>query len=91
MSFYAVPKERLLELLNLPKKRYLASIINLLRTCEELVEEKDGSSTDSTISDHDGADADGEAVELLSETGSISENCDVASMDRGRGSESSQK
>ncbi|AXH77248.1 MAG: hypothetical protein [Cressdnaviricota sp.] len=91
MSYYAVPKERLLELLNLPKKRVLASVINLLRTCEELVEEKDGSSTDSTVSDGPGANAEGEAVELLSETGSISQNCDLASMDRECGSEKSQE
>lgn len=82
MSYYAVPKDRLIELLSLPKKRILASVLHLLRSCEELVEEEnDGGASDSSQCSTPGATEVSETVELLSEPGSTSSDSDVAAVD----------
>lgn len=91
MSHYAVPKERLIELLSLPRKRILASILQLLRSCEELVEEKDGSASDTASCSAGGEAEDSQTMELLSESGSVSSDKEVAAVDGQCGASQAQE
>lgn len=91
MSHYAVPRERLIELLSLPKKRVCESVLELLGSCEELVEEDDGDLTDTSVESSSRKAQDGSVMELLPETGSVSSDTVLASVDSERSAKESQK
>lgn len=77
--FLAVPRDRIIELLNLPKKRITESVLDLLSKCDEIVE--DGNSDAGSDSDDAREDEAGPSVEPLSAARSISSTETLASVD----------
>lgn len=83
MSVYlAVSRDRLRELLTLPKKKVVESVIDLLDHAEELISDNGDTETDGD--DVDGReDSESETVELLSDAGCSPSDKEVATISGG--------